>query len=225
MFYADSDVCYELPEAPGIHVTEIGPFRWPVTRVNLYGSTMKVSSTPPGIGNMLGWDKATAEVAFYDSAYFPSLLLRTLTPSGSSAGAVKAGHGPQCLVYLLVRGMSSAGPDLGTHKLELLGVYPVIDGFAQLNLQQLANKGKARFSPLYVMPGGHLQCFSALHVTAIMCPVLSLLTALGGRLWLFMVAEMLCRQWKRSQEGAGAGLAAHTCTSRLRSARGRGSSL
>ena len=38
-------------------------------------------------------------------------------------------------------------------RLKLVGVYPVIDGWAHINLKELAGKGQDYYSPLYIAPG------------------------------------------------------------------------
>ncbi len=68
---------------------------------------------------------------------------------------------------LLVRGFSHTGPDPGTRKLVLVGAYPVIGGFAQLNLDQLAGKGKTSSNPMYIVPGEHCSYPPALLLNAL----------------------------------------------------------
>lgn len=60
---------------------------------------------------------------------------------------------PLPVVYLLVRGSAAAGPDARPCKLVLVGVYPVVDGYAQVDMKEMANKGQSCFSPLYIVPG------------------------------------------------------------------------
>ncbi|CAL5225839.1 g8621 [Coccomyxa viridis] len=120
---SDCEDQYLLPELPGIYLAEIGPSRSPTARYDLCGSAMDVSTTPIGIGNILGWDKSTAEIAFYER------------------------------------------PDPGTRKLVLVGAYPVIGGFAQLNLDQLAGKGKTSSNPMYIVPGGGLTLLKLLRLS------------------------------------------------------------
>ena len=49
--------------------------------------------------------------------------------------------------------VSDAGPDPRQPVLKLVGVYPVVNGFAQLNLQDLKGKGQTGKQALHVYPG------------------------------------------------------------------------
>ena len=47
-------------------------------------------------------------------------------------------------------------------KLKAVGVYPVVDGWAHVNLEELAGKGQDYFSPLYIVAGEALHICAAL---------------------------------------------------------------
>ena len=52
--------------------------------------------------------------------------------------------------------MSGAGPDPIKPVLNLVGVYPVVNGFAQLNLQDVRGKAQTADQALHVFPGDSL---------------------------------------------------------------------
>ena len=52
-----------------------------------------------------------------------------------------------------MRGTTCAGRDIGIHELTLVGVFPVMDGYAHLDLRAVAGKGRTQYNPLYIIPG------------------------------------------------------------------------
>lgn len=55
--------------------------------------------------------------------------------------------------------MFGAGPDPTKPVLNLVGVYPVVNGFAQLNLQDVRGKAQTADQALHVFPGDSLLQF------------------------------------------------------------------
>ena len=61
---------------------------------------------------------------------------------------------------LLVIRLCDAGPDPTKPFLELVGVYPVIGGFAQLNVQNVLGKAQTADAALHFYPGDPLNSVS-----------------------------------------------------------------
>ncbi|CAL5223023.1 g5476 [Coccomyxa viridis] len=107
---SDSDA-YELTAPQDIHFSEIGPSRNTTVGCVIRDSKLNVNKSPAGLGNFLGWDRRTSEVALYER-----------------------------------RG-------IGIRELTLVGVFPVMDGYAHLDLRAVAGKGRTQYNPLYIIPG------------------------------------------------------------------------
>ncbi len=61
---------------------------------------------------------------------------------------------PRLVRCSLMRGTCNAGRDFGVHELTLVGVYPVVEGYAQLDMKLMAKlKGNTKYNPLYITPG------------------------------------------------------------------------
>ena len=148
---------------------------------DVYGWSLNVNSTPAGIGNIMDWEKGFAEVALYESMH-PST---TAPPSDCCMSWVQ--HililVLQCIhyTYLFATGGDAAGPDIKKRKIVLVGVYPVVRGFAELDRKELADKGQSRFHPLYIEPGEPC-AFSTYSAPACTKPCL-VLTPCTGPLW------------------------------------------
>ncbi len=60
---------YELTAPQDIHFSEIGPSRNTTVGCVIRDSKLNVNKSPAGLGNFLGWDRRTSEVALYESAW------------------------------------------------------------------------------------------------------------------------------------------------------------
>ena len=45
---------------------------------------------------------------------------------------------------------------MGIHELTSVGVYPVLNGYAHLDLDAVTGKGTTKYNPLYIAPGDAL---------------------------------------------------------------------
>ena len=68
-----------------------------------------------------------------------------------------SGCGTRICIFMVCAGRSPQDPEYP--KLKPVGVYPVVDGWAHVDLEELAGKGQDYFSPLYAVAG------VALHIT------------------------------------------------------------
>ena len=115
-------------------------------RFHLCASKLDVNNSGFGVGPAMYMQGPIAEIALYESMALPH----------KNYGPYTDDYSPDCVWALLIKcGLCSlTGPDPGKREWKLVGVYPVsCDGYAQLDLKELAGKGQTADTVLYVAPG------------------------------------------------------------------------
>ena len=145
--------------------------------MSIYGTELDVYKTISGVKFLKYWKTDPVEIALYESGspFLQMPLVKTLATSlraffmKSRTGMPSHADGERAAV-------SDAGPDPRQPVLKLVGVYPVVDGYAQLNLQDLEGKAQTGEQALHVFPGDlytHTQswpCLQPLGILIVMRP-------------------------------------------------------
>ena len=146
----------ELPLIPGLYLAEMGALKVNA-RMSIYGTEMDVCKTISGVKALKYWKTDPVEIALYEahggSPFLHIHLMKSLASSLKACVCIRLRiRMPSCVVCER-RAVSDAGPDPRQPVLKLVGVYPVVNGYAQLNLQELEGKGQTGEQALHVYPG------------------------------------------------------------------------
>ena len=134
----------EQPLLSELWLTDMGLSGAPTIRFSLCGSKLDVNHTAVGVGKALYLQGPITEIALYASTAPSSHQQWTFRQSRSTPD-----HLDLCMLFCFT------GPDLGKRFWKLVGVYPVSDGFARLDLKELEGKGQTGDEALYIVPGGN----------------------------------------------------------------------
>ena len=122
--------------------------------MSIYGRELDVYKTISGVKALKYWKTDPVEIALYESGlgcHSYNYLVKSLATSQKVCVCMRLR-----MPYYAVcerAAVSDAGPDPRQPVLKLVGVYPVVNGYAQLNLQELEGKGQTGEQALHVYPG------------------------------------------------------------------------
>ena len=144
----------ELPQIPGLYLAEMGALKVNA-RMSIYGTEMDVCKTISGVKALKYWKTDPVEVALYESGlpFVQSHLVKSLASCLKACVCMRLRIKMPCSAVCERAAVTGAGPDPRQPVLKLVGVYPVVNGYAQLNLQELKGKGQTGEQALHVYPG------------------------------------------------------------------------